>query len=235
MSLPLIATAFLLGAAVLTAADDAEMRSEYSAKSYPLSADPESPFWKDAPKVVFTTDRYGKPVPGSRTEVRSRWTGRDLCFLFVSEYQTQWLKKQPSKVKETWGLWEYDVVELFIGWNFDKPRQYKEFEVSPQGEWVDLDCDKDHKDLEVDWRWDSNFRSVNKVDEQRKIWISEWAVPWKAIDERKPAAGNRLRLNLYRIEGGPENRKYMAWRPVNAPSFHTPEAFGQMILVKSGK
>jgi hypothetical protein len=56
-------------------------------------------------------------------------------------------------------------------------------------------------------------------------------IPWTAIDPRPPAAGNELRLNLYRVEGAPPARKFIAWRPVNSDSFHTPEAFGTLRLV----
>ena len=103
--------------------------------------------------------------------------------------------------------------------------------MSPQDEWVDLDVDRDRKDLEIDWRWDSGFRARSRVDGQRKIWYCEMAIPWRSIDERRPKEGNQLRLNLYRIEGAPPDRKYLAWQPVNSQSFHTPEAFGQIKLV----
>ena len=223
----------VLSTTSVPAAGDGEMQSEYMAKPFPLTADPDAAQWKNVAGVETSHDRYGKEVPGARTEIRSRWTRRDLYFLFISQYQTQHLKGQPSKRKETWGLWEYDVVEVFIGWNALKPRQYKEFEVSPEEDWVDLDCDRDRKGTEVDWRWDSGFRARSRLDADRKIWYCGMAIPWKAIDQRQPREGNQLRLNLYRIEGAPPNRKYLAWRPVNAPSFHTPEAFGQIRLVKS--
>jgi hypothetical protein len=56
-------------------------------------------------------------------------------------------------------------------------------------------------------------------------------IPWKAIDPRTIAAGNELRLNLYRIEGGPVKRKFIAWQPVQSESYHTPEKFGRLRLV----
>ena len=40
---------------------------------------------------------------------------------------------------ETNELWNWDVAEVFIGSDFKNIRRYKEFEVSPQAEWVDLD------------------------------------------------------------------------------------------------
>ena len=44
---------------------------------------------------------------------------------------------------ETNELWNWDVAEVFIGSDFKNIRRYKEFEVSPQAEWVDLDVNLD--------------------------------------------------------------------------------------------
>ncbi len=56
-------------------------------------------------------------------------------------------------------------------------------------------------------------------------------IPWSSIDPRPVQAGNELRLNLYRIEGGP-NRKFIAWQAVNSESYHTPEKFGRLRLTE---
>jgi hypothetical protein len=39
-----------------------------------------------------------------------------------------------------------------------------------------------------------------------------------------------MRINLYRIQGPPANRKHVNWQPVNRDRFHTPEAFGRLRL-----
>ena len=57
-------------------------------------------------------------------------------------------------------------------------------------------------------------------------------IPWKAIDSAPPSPGHELRVNLYRIEGAPPNRIFLAWRPVDSDSFHTPEKFGLLRLVE---
>ena len=44
---------------------------------------------------------------------------------------------------ETNELWNWDVAEVFIGSDFKNIRRYREFEVSPQAEWVDLDLNLD--------------------------------------------------------------------------------------------
>lgn len=202
----------------------------YSAKSdFPLKADPSSAPWKDIKGVVTETGRFGEPVPNGRTEIRSVWTKKNLYFLFISNFETQYLKPNPSRTEETWGIWDYDVVEVFIGHDLKNINLYKEFEVTPQSEWVDLDVDKAKKGQFVDWKWNSHFKLENKVDQSKKIWYSVMAIPWESIAAQPAAAGQQFRLNLYRIEGQ-GNRKYIAWRPIQNNSYHTPEKFGLLQL-----
>ena len=222
-----------LFAGTCLAADPGVMLSQRAPADFELTADPAQPMWKNAPSVVTGHDRYGKPVPNSRTEIRSRWTERNLYFLFSAQYETLYVKAHPSTTEETWGLWDFDVAEVFIGHDFSNINLYKEFEVSPQAEWVDLDVDHAKKEQSVDWKWNSGFRFRTRIDKERKMWFCEMQIPWKSIEARPVRAGNELRLNLYRIEGGPPSRKYLAWRPVNNDSFHTPEAFGKLRLVDS--
>ena len=57
-------------------------------------------------------------------------------------------------------------------------------------------------------------------------------VPWKSISKDAAMAGAKFRANFYRIEDGPSNRKYFAWRETGNPSYHTPEKFGILELAK---
>lgn len=220
----------LLAAAAALAQEDV-MTSKAVKADFALTADPAKGPWKDVQGVTTAHGRWGEPVKGSRTEIRSVWTPNNLYFLFINHFETQHLKPNPSSTEETWGLWDYDVSEVFIGHDLENINVYKEFEVSPQSEWVDLDVDKSKKPM-VDWKWNSHLKLTNRVDLDRKIWYCEMQIPWKAI-ALKPAAANQLfRLNLYRIEGKGEGRKYLAWRPVHAPSYHTPERFGKLRLIQ---
>lgn len=197
-----------------------------------LSADPESAAWKAAPKVIAVTDPFGKPLPKARTEIRSRWTKDHLYFLFISNYESLYLTPNPVTAKDTWGLWDYDVVEVFIGHDLKNIHLYKEIEVSPQGEFIDLDVDRHRKGKEVDALWNSNLHLKTRVDEEHKIWYCEMQIPWKAIAAHPPKSGDEFRLNLYRIEGGPKKRKYIVWQQIDNPSYHTPEKFGRLRLTK---
>jgi len=228
-------TAFLFVSLIVSAQED-RMTSFAIKKDVALSADPTKSHWKNVKGVVTTTDRFGKPVPGgSRTEIRSIWSPENLYFLFINKYENQYLKANPSKTDETWGLWDYDVSEIFIGEDLENINLYKEFEVSPQGEWIDLDVIHNKKPQPVDWKWNSGFKTENRVDAANKIWYCEVQIPWKSIAKAAPTPGKEFRLNLYRIEGSGEGRKYMAWRPIMNPSYHTPEKFGRMILSAKSK
>lgn len=221
----------LLGACgLLLGQDPATLVSSRAGADFELSADPFAKAWRKAPSVATSSERWGKPVAGARTEIRSRWTASSLYFLFISQYES--LHRQPNAPldRDSWGMWDYDVAEVFIGDDLERIHLYKEFEVSPWGEWIDLDVDKTRKGKEVDAAWNSGFRHRTRIDEKRKIWYCEMQIPWNAIKRQPPKRGDELRLNLYRIEGAGENRKYIAWRPVNSPSYHTPEAFGRLRL-----
>src|ERR1700693_4701815 len=166
-----------------------------------LDTNPTSSFWQDARPVVADRDNFGKPVPGFATEVRSRWTNGNLYFLFICPYQQLYLKPQPVTTSETNELWNWDVAEVFIGSDFKNIRRYREFEISPQGEWVDLDIDLSNPRPEGGWTWNSGFQVSARIDQSSKIWYAAMRIPWAAIDSRPPEAEAEFRINLYLSEG----------------------------------
>jgi len=208
------------------------MSSQRAKSDFALTADPNSKNWKKAPAVIAENSPLGKPVPNHRTEIRSRWTNNNLYFLFICPYENLHLKPNPVLDKDTWGLWEWDVAEVFIGANLDNINLYQEFEVSPKGEWIDLDIDRAKMNAQGGAKWDSGFENKTRIVEANKIWYVEMRIPIGKIDKRKPVAGNEFRLNLYRCQDKNPGRKYIAWQPTGNPSFHTPKAFGRLRLVK---
>lgn len=198
------------------------------------TADPHAPPWEGMRGVWMERDRRGEPVPGHRTEVRSRWTGKNLYLLFVCPYEELHLRPAPSTATETNRLWEWDVAEAFIGTDFEDIRRYTEFQVSPQGEWIDLAIDLSAQPGRYDRTWESGFAVKARLDPSRKVWYGEMRIPMDKIDRRPPRAGQEMRINLYRIQGPPPNRRWINWQPVMSDSFHTPEAFGRLRLEESG-
>lgn len=206
--------------------------STYAPADTALSADPDGSFWKTAPQVVADRDKDGNPVPDNETEIRSRWTNSHLYLLFICHYQVLNLKPDPDTAHETNHLWDWDVAEAFIGDDFKDIKRYKEFEMSPQGEWVDLDIDVDPAHKIQDVNWNSGFKVKARVDSAAKIWYGEMRIPFSSILRIPPAEGQKLRINLYRAEGEPPDRKLIAWQPTHSPTFHVPESFGLLRLVK---
>jgi hypothetical protein len=192
--------------------------------------DPNSPFWSGAPRVIAETDFYGDAIPNHRTEIFLQWTTNNLYLLFECPYQQLHLKPYPNLTAETYELWNWDVAEVFIGDDFTNIRRYKEFEVSPQGEWVDLDVDLDNPPHETGWVWQSGIQVAARIDAPRSVWFGFMRIPWSSISSHPPAKGSRFRINFYRCQGSDPDRKYITWQPVHRPSFHTPECFGTLTL-----
>jgi hypothetical protein len=222
----------LAACACLPAADTPRVIvSRYANVDFDLAPDPEAAQWKGAPGVFATSDQFGEPVAGHRTEIRSRWTARNIYFLFICPYEKLNLMPGAASVrKETNKLWNWDVAEVFVGSDFRNIRRYKEFEISPRGEWVDLDIDRDHPLPEGGWLWNSGFENRTRVDEANKVWYGVMRIPLKSITSRPAANGLEMRVNFYRCQGGPQDRRYIAWQPTRARSFHVPESFGRLKL-----
>jgi alpha-galactosidase len=185
--------------------------------------------WERSASLRFNTDwRGGNADPERETEVRLLWTREWLFLRFRARFQgiTVFADAEPSGRRDQ--LWERDVAEVFLQSDPSQPRRYKEFEVSPNGFWIDLDIARGEKrDLK------SGLRRRVSLDEAAKTWVAEMALPMKCLVERfDPEAV--WRVNFYRVEGAGEPRFYSAWAPTRtaAPDFHVPEAFGEMVFAQ---
>lgn len=206
------------------------LHSAFAPGDFELTADPSAPQWKAAPKVTFQRNSAGKAVPIGPTEVRSRWTNDSLYLLFVSPFDQLHLKSNPVTDKDTPQLWDWDVAEAFIGADFENIGQYREFQVSPQGEWVDLDIDVVNPKPRLGMEWNSGYRVKARIDHAGKVWYGEMRIPLSSIAARPWTAGDRMRLGLFRCTGLPPDRMFIAWQPAFRRTFHTPEAFGTLVL-----
>ncbi|HYU42610.1 MAG TPA: carbohydrate-binding family 9-like protein [Vicinamibacteria bacterium] len=218
------------GAASAASADASVIVSHRARADFALTADPGAAAWKSVEGVVAEKDRFGKVVPHHRTEVRSRWTDKNLYFLFIAPYDELYVKPNPTTAAETDKLWDWDVAEAFIGTDFKDIKKYKEFQVSPQAEWVDLAIDRGKDPPSHDVSWNSGYEVKARVDRDKHVWYGEMRIPLESIDVKAPKNGVETRINLYRCQGAPADRKYINWQTVNNETFHTPEAFGRLRL-----
>lgn len=206
------------------------LESTGAAKDWEPNADPQSAEWTGLSGVFATKEFFGLPVALKPTEIRSRWTSRNLYLLFICPYDQLRLKPKPVLDAETNKLWNWDVAEAFIGSDYLKTSRYKEFQVSPQGEYVDLDINRDNPKLQKGVAWQSGFTVKGRIDQEKKIWYGEMRIPFTSLNVRNPKAGQELRVGLYRIAGKEPKRVYVTWRPTNASTFHVPAAFGSLVL-----
>ncbi len=199
------------------------MMERCDAEGFPAPAS-----WRRALPLRFDIDWQGKNAdPERETEVRLLWTPEILFLRFRAKYRaiTVFPDSEPNGRRDQ--LWDRDVAEAFLQPDRSNLRRYKEFEVSPNGLWIDLDIAPGEKhDLK------SGLKRRVILDKARKSWTAELAIPMKCLISRfDPAVV--WRLNFYRVEGAKEPRFYSAWQPTGTavPNFHVPEAFGELVFV----
>jgi hypothetical protein len=158
--------------------------------------------------------------------VQSLWSNSHLYLAFHCPYGTITVF-EPGQTEERWQLWEKDVVEAFIGADFDDIDSYKEFEVAPNNDWLDLDIGRRSK--KVDWAWNSGWQHATQNNASRKVWTCEMRIPLASIDGKGLVSpGTRWRINLYRCDDSESPRAYLAWNPPRCRSFHAPSSFGTL-------
>jgi hypothetical protein len=218
------------------AAPGASFSIPHVARPGELNTDPLSPTWKHAASTSFVKDcTHQIDYRRLKTEVRAFWSDTDLYLLFISPYSELNLWLPADNSKDRLKLWDRDVVEFFLGDDWTHIRHYREFEIAPTGDWVDLAIDLDKESYGAEWN--SGWQRRGRIDSKRKVWYAAARVPLAAVSEKPVAAGTRWRLNLYRIDGLGEDpqRHFMCWQPtcvVNRDPNHVPEHFGTLIFRK---
>ena len=191
-------------------------------------------YWKDAAAATVVKDCSREiEYPAVKSEVRGFWTDTDLYLLFRCQYKALnlFLPAQGGGPRNK--LWDRDVVEMFLGDDWTNIRHYREFEIAPTGDWIDLAIDLDRKSYDKAWR--SGWQTAARIDEQVRVWWAAARIPLRSVSEQPVKPGSKWRMNLYRIDGqGPDaNRQFLCWQPtcvVNRDPNHVPENFGSLIF-----
>lgn len=157
--------------------------------------------------------------PVLATTVRVLYSGQFVYFGWECPF-TKLTVFNPPAQQERPGLWDRDVVEVFVGGDPENINRYAEYEVAPTNERLDVLLNLPEKDF----AWDGRWQSAVKIDRKRKVWTVEMRMPLELIASAHPVSGTRWRLNLYRCDKA--NDAYLAWSPTLKPSFHVPEKFG---------
>jgi alpha-galactosidase len=188
---------------------------------------PDTSAWAKSSPLRFEHDwRGANGDPGRSTEVRLLWTPDTLFVRFLANYRT--ITVFPDAREDGWRdeLWNRDVAEVFLQPDSRDPWRYKEFEVSPNGQWIDLDIASGGKE-----ELHSKLRRRVVQDAAPKTWTAELAIPMRSLtptfDPKQP-----WRVNFFRVEGEGEPRFYSAWSPTYSQeaNFHVPGAFGKLVF-----
>src|SRR6266853_4112820 len=126
-----------------------------------LNSDPDSAAWKKAASAWMVKDcSKVLDYPDLKTEIKGFWTDTDLYLLFICPYRALNVFLPPQNDKERHGLWDKDVVEMFLGDDWENIRHYREYEIAPTADWIDLAIDLDHRGQNRGWRsgWKTTAR-----------------------------------------------------------------------------
>jgi carbonic anhydrase/acetyltransferase-like protein (isoleucine patch superfamily) len=182
----------------------------------------------------------GGAEPRLSTEARLCWDDRCLYVAFSCKDTDIW----GSFTQRDDPLYNEEVVELFLCPTGDL-RHYFELEVSPLNTLFDAKVfspEGDRRSMLVQTEWDAPgirtaVRVAGTLHDRTDVdlgWIAEIAIPFADLGlPGSPAAGDRWRVNLYRIERG-EVEEYSAWSPtLKIPAdFHVPDRFGILEFVE---
>lgn len=190
--------------------------------------------WKHCPKVEIKNYWSGDSAENARKSVfQITWTENALLIRFAGNqeellnvnFSTDFTKKKEK-------LWERDVFEIFIAPDAENVRRYFEFEVSPTGEWLDLEMQiSPTGERQPDFSYNSGMEVSARILEGEVEAIMK--IGWNAFG-KKPNAGDVWRGNLYRCVGFGKTRGFLAWQPTETaePDFHVPEKFGYFKFIK---
>jgi len=181
--------------------------------------------WDAAAPIIFNADWQGKNAdPERETQVRLLWTRETLFLHFRSRFRTITVFPGADPSGRRDHLWDRDVVEVFLQPDPTYPGHYFEFEVSPNGYWIDLNIEHGERSDPQ-----SGMKCRTRLDEKSRIWTAELAIPLRGLALHFDPL-SIWRVNFFRVEGDSEPRFYSSWRPTNTPqpNFHVPTAFGKL-------
>ncbi len=191
--------------------------------SLDAAAFPPSKAWRTAKPVLFNRDWQGKnPDPDRQTEVRLLWTPEFLYVKFVARFRSITVFDDADPDGRRDKLWDRDVAEVFLQPDPQQTRRYKEFELSPNGFWIDLEIANGALQ-----HIKSGLQRRVTINKSQKTWTAELAIPMKSLTQTFDPA-SVWRVNFFRVEGPTEPRFYSSWQPTSTPqpNFHVPDRFG---------
>jgi len=189
--------------------------------------------WEKAPEVL--TEKYwsGEIAPSGRHfETKILWSKIALYIRFTANQIEPLVISEKANLKtKTRGLWDRDVCEIFLAPNRAESNKYFEFEIAPNGEWLDLKIHQLSNKRETDFEYNSGMQSAARIEKNKVVMAMK--VEWQAFGAT-PKAGDVWLGNIFRCVGAGATRGYLTWQPTRTkePSFHVPEQFGEFEFIK---
>ncbi len=188
--------------------------------------------WKAADEICVDTYWSGERAPAGRHfRARLLWSDTSLYVRFeANQAEPAIVSIPPNLTSKTLGLWDRDVCEIFVAPDAAEPQRYFEFEIAPNGEWIDLAVLQLPDRRETDWDYASGM--VSAVESGTDLVRIAVRIPWTAFP-RKPAGGDVWLGNMFRCVGTGPGRGYLAWSPTftGKPNFHVPASFGEFEFI----
>lgn len=158
---------------------------------------------------------------------RLLWDPRALHLRAAVRFAALHLDPARPASEKAHGLWEHDVVELFVS-RGAAPTPYAEVEGSPLGQWLDYLIEVPRQRIDRAWR--SGAKVFGELYEHR--FLVEISLPWAGLGVT-PAPGLPLRANVYVAQGPPGARRHLAFAPTGTalPDFHVPARFAHLRLL----
>jgi alpha-galactosidase len=189
--------------------------------------------WEKAEENFIEKYWSGEAAPvGRHSKAKLLWSNSALYVRFeANQREPLVVSEKPNLKSKTRGLWDRDVCEIFLAPDKNEPRKYFEFEIAPNGEWIELGIVQKPDERIIDWDYVSGMRSKALIEKDKVLMALK--VEWKAFG-KLPKTGDIWLGNLFRCVGSGEMRGYLAWSPTGTemPNFHVPERFGEFEFVE---
>ena len=208
------------------------LKFHHLAKDFDIS-ELDSYEWQKAPNVRIEHYWSGEKAPtGRHFSSKLFWSDTALYVRFeANQNEPLIVSEKPNLDSKTLGLWDRDVCEIFVAPDRAVAQKYFEFEIAPNGEWIDIALDATSGKREADWDYNSGMQSASRIEKDRVV--SAIKIEWGAFG-KPPAPGDIWLGNLYRCVGKHPTRGYLAWQPTltEQPNFHVSEKFGEFLFTE---
>ena len=125
---------------------------------------------------------------------------------------------------QNWGLWDYDVFEVFLTRSESSKLPYLEIQVSPLNQKFALLINKPRENTE--YPKSCPFQAKNEFSGD--LWKSSISIDIQDI----PGESETINGNIHAILGTPRNYFSMNVNPEEAPDFHRPEYFTDILKAR---